>query len=47
MFQGVYNDKQKHEPDFDQVLERASANGVERIIGKLVPFHPLVGRILW
>jgi len=33
MFQGRYNDKQKHDPDFDLVLERATAAGVQRMIG--------------
>jgi hypothetical protein len=43
MFQGVYNDKQKHEPDFDKVLLRANEYGVERMIGEgnmpSVPFR--------
>eukprot|EP00285_Hemiselmis_virescens_P006484 CAMPEP_0173403534 /NCGR_PEP_ID=MMETSP1356-20130122/57057_1 /TAXON_ID=77927 ORGANISM="Hemiselmis virescens, Strain PCC157" /NCGR_SAMPLE_ID=MMETSP1356 /ASSEMBLY_ACC=CAM_ASM_000847 /LENGTH=135 /DNA_ID=CAMNT_0014364081 /DNA_START=334 /DNA_END=738 /DNA_ORIENTATION=- len=33
MFQGRYNDKQKHDPDFDLVMERATAAGVQRMIG--------------
>lgn len=33
MFQGRYNEKQKHDPDFDLVVERALAAGVERMIG--------------
>lgn len=37
MFQGKYNDKQKHDPDFDLVVERALAAGVERMIGSDVP----------
>jgi TatD DNase family protein len=33
MFQGVYNEKQRHEPDWDLIVERAVAAGVERMIG--------------
>ena len=33
MFQGVYNEKQKHEPDWELIVERAVAAGVERMIG--------------
>jgi TatD DNase family protein len=32
MFSGVYNSKQKHEPDLDHVLFRAATTGVHRII---------------
>ena len=28
MFQGIYNDKQKHEPDWESIMERAAVNGV-------------------
>jgi TatD DNase family protein len=35
MFQGIYNDKQKHDPDFDKVLLRAQESGVVRMIGEL------------
>jgi hypothetical protein len=33
MFRGVYNEKQKHEPDWELIVERAVAAGVERMIG--------------
>mmetsp|Transcript_26959 Transcript_26959/g.39667 ORF Transcript_26959/g.39667 Transcript_26959/m.39667 type:complete len:316 (+) Transcript_26959:376-1323(+) len=33
MFQGIYNDKQKHEPDWESIKERAAVNGVEKMIG--------------
>ena len=32
MFQGIYNEKQKHEPDWDLVMERAAAVGVSEVI---------------
>lgn len=32
MFRGIYNCKQKHEPDLDNVLVRAWAHNVEKII---------------
>jgi len=32
MFQGIYNEKQKHEPDWDLVMERAAAVGVFEVI---------------
>lgn len=32
MFRGLYNGSQKHVDDFEEVLKRASANGVERIL---------------
>lgn len=32
MFQGVYNEKQRHESDLSWVLERARSSGVERVI---------------
>lgn len=32
MFQGIYNDKSKHPPDLDRVLQRSWKQGVERII---------------
>ena len=32
MYQGTYNGKARHEPDYDLVLERAAAAGVERVI---------------
>jgi hypothetical protein len=28
MFQGIYNGKQKHEPDWDLIMERAVTSGV-------------------
>eukprot|EP00210_Caulerpa_lentillifera_P003555 g3391.t1 len=31
-YQGIYNDKQYHSPDLDQVLQRAKTAGVENII---------------
>lgn len=33
MFQGIYNDKQKHEPDWERIMQRAAAVGVEKMIG--------------
>jgi hypothetical protein len=33
MFQGIYNDKQKHEPDWEHIMERAAATGVVKMIG--------------
>ncbi|XP_075559122.1 deoxyribonuclease TATDN1 isoform X1 [Dermacentor variabilis] len=32
MFRGLYNGSRKHPDDFDQVLQRAQANGVHRIL---------------
>jgi len=33
MFQGIYNGKQKHEPDFEQMMTRAAEHGIEKVIG--------------
>lgn len=32
MYQGIYNGSQKHQPDLDNVLERAINNGIKKII---------------
>lgn len=32
MYQGIYNGSQKHQPDLDNVLERAFNNGLKKII---------------
>ncbi len=32
MYQGVYNDSTKHEPDLDDVLHRSREFGVQKII---------------
>lgn len=33
MYAGVYNDHQCHEPDLDEVIQRAKSARVEKIIG--------------
>ena len=35
MFKGIYNDKQKHEPDWDLIMERAAAAGVSKFLPHL------------
>lgn len=47
MFQGKYNDKQKHDPDFDLVVERALAAGVERMIGMMSDRPPRTAGLSW
>lgn len=32
MYQGVYNGKKRHEPDFENVISRAVSNGVTKLI---------------
>lgn len=42
VFQGRYHGgSQKHEPDLDAVLERASAAGVEKVCGSVVCLFPM------
>ena len=32
MYQGIYNDSAKHEPDLDDVLDRSKTFGMEKLI---------------